>query len=734
MAKKNIMTGIGVNMTAISTDNSFLLGENYCVDLTKECKDLGEIKDLPEKDNNPSQAGTISPGTVTKKFLLTPAWMQTNNPDESLYFTQVTTFTSASNIPSYQTTEGYFPKATNQSSRLGWDKFGKDVTLDYIPVTDPALEITTTQEDLLIGYRNKIYNFMFECNQYAYNLEWSLVNASPGCIISPGGYFSLSETGTKSVSYTFTVRVHNPDTNETATKDFTLTTAHAAFIPPALPIPLGLVGPDSIDIRPHRNFKAVYQAVGGVPPYRFAVDSPLVSQWPYQNTPRFYIHGKISYFGYVFDVNNSSLYKENFDPENVGQFGQGKKIRFEKVPFRADLPVQTPPLEEEALPGGLSFDTDYYCIPVMDGTDWTGHIQFAATPEDAASKTFIPFTGPGAGEGYRDFMYFFPSQPNLDYTGYRANQDYIKTVNRYVDQLAINIAIPPLPKHWGHGNRYDTHAKLEEGDPWKNIFLPTFLGNSYVDHYKTLSYTYDTGLEEWVWDGPTNIYAWMSDDVADVYEPPFLDYSSNIGYGQYLPALGFEEYLGVATNARTPFDPWRYQSLQETATNYIDITVLDFEDNTFTLRVTVEEPDYDFSETCGVPYWKAVMNYYTCPTPTPMTTTPRTEGRIITIDSDSESPTYGKTIVVDYDPDNPDEAPNNELSKTVPVLDDLDKYTFEMTHYYPASRFVIYSSLTKYSVNYETTYYPYEKLNLPFGSIHPNHEFSYQSIIYYRKS
>ncbi len=72
MAKKNIMTGIGINMTAISTDSSFLLGENYCVDLTKECKDLGEILDLPEKDNNPSQAGTMSPGTVTKKFLLTP--------------------------------------------------------------------------------------------------------------------------------------------------------------------------------------------------------------------------------------------------------------------------------------------------------------------------------------------------------------------------------------------------------------------------------------------------------------------------------------------------------------------------------------------------------------------------------------------------------------------------------------------------------------------------------------
>lgn len=735
MAKKNIMTGIGINMTAISTDNAFLLGENYCVDLTKECKDLGELQDLPEKDNSPGTAGTVYPETIVKKILLTPEWMTQNNPEESLYFTQVTTFSMYGYLNYSKTTSGYFPKTSSQDFREGWDRFGEDTTLEYVPVEDPALAITTNQEDLLLGHRDKIYNFLFECNQYAYNLEWSLVNASPGCIISPSGYFSLSETGDKSLSYTFTVQVHNPDTNETVTKDFVLGTAHAAFIPEALPIPLGIIGPETVDIRPHRNFKAVYQAVGGTPPYRFAVNGPFENQWPYRNTQRYVLHGKEVWNNLQFNLESSSLVKYNFDPENVELFVLGREIRFEKIPFNPDPPVLDPPAELEALPGGLEFDTPYYCIPVMEGSNWTGQVQFAASPEDAANNNYISFTSEGAGETYRQFYYYFPALPNLSYTGYRAIQPYIRTINRYVKHLAINIAIPPLPKHWGHGNRYDTHSNLEEGDPWKFIWNSSY-DPGYIDHYKNLKYTYNTETEEYDWSGETNQYAWISDNPADVNEPPFLEYTSSTQFGQYLPALGFElSTLNTGLyNASTPFDPWRYQSLTETATNYFDITVLDSLDNTFTLRVTVEEPDYDFSETCGVPYWKAVVNYYTCDTPTPMTYVPRTEGRIITTDTDSESETYNKIIVVDYDPENPDEPPNNTLSKTVFALDDLEKYTFTMTHYFPASRCVVYNSLTKYSQQYETTYYPYEKLTVPLGSIHPNHVFLNQTLIYYRKS
>lgn len=733
MVKKNIMTGIGINMASISTDSTFKLGENYCVDIDKECKDLSAISDLPVYDRGSPAASKTTADTLSKKYLITPEWMTKNNPLESLYLNiyALYPFIYYSNyFEIYRTkTEVYFPETSTQKSRKGWDQFGNEATLDYVPVTDPALEITTNQEDLLIGYRNQLYNFLFQSNQYAYNLEWSLVNPTPGCIMNSSGYFSLSETGAKSESYSFTVKVYNPDTDKTATKDFVLTTAHAAFIPEALNTPLQLVGSSTISILPHRNFKEVYEAVGGVPPYRFAVNSPFPSQWPYQNNVRKTLHGKDKINKLQFYPWVNSLYEEDFDPTDVGDFVLGKEIIFEKIPFKANPNETTPPpnplVELAKLPVGLSFDTPYYLIPIMDSNDeWTGYIQFAATYGDAINENPILFTGPGEGIASQTFYYYFPNDPDLTYTGERAGQTYIKTVNRYVEHLAISIALPPLPQHWGHGNRYDTHVNLEEDDPWKYTYSwhTTSFGTLLVDHYKTLKYSYDPTTTEYTWTGETNIYAWISDDPEDVTEPGYLTYGYRDWLGQLLPALGFEEYL--ENNNKAPFDPWRYESLTKTATNYFDITVLDSEDNSFTMRVTVEEPDYDFSETCGVPYWKTVLNYYTCKTPTPMTTEPRTEGKIITYDSDPDSETYGKTVVKDYDPDydhdDPLQAYNSQLSETIPALDDVEKFTFEMTHYSPASRFVYYKAFTKYGLSNESTYYPYQKIYLPMdASIHP---------------
>lgn len=730
------MTGIGINMASISTDSSFLLGENYCVDIDKECKDLGVISDLPVYDRGSTGASKTTSDILTKKFLVTPEWMEKYNAEESLYlniyalypFTFYTDYVEAFKTK----TEVYFPETSSQNSREGWDQFGNEVTLEYVKATDSALAIITQQEDLLIGYRNQLYNFLFQANQYAYNLEWSLVNASPGCIMSPSGYFSLSETGAKSASYTFTVQVYNPDTNETATKDYVLTTAFAAFIPMPLNIPLGLVGSSEITITPHRNFKEVYQAVGGTPPYRFAVNSPLPSQWPYQNNSRFTLHGKDKISKLQFYSGVSSLYEEDFNKNNVGLFVLGKEIKFERIPFKANPNATTPPptplIELAALPEGLSFNTSYYLIPVMDSSnEWTGYIQFASTYQNAIAKIPIMFSGPGKGVASETFYYYFPNNPDLTYTGNRAGQTYIKTVNRYVEHLAISLALPPLPQHWGHGNRYDTHVNLEEDDPWKyaygyhNTYDVAYVTTA-IDHFKKLLYTYDSETEEYTWAGDTDIYAWISDDPEDVTEPAYLAYGYRDYVGQLLPALGFEEYA-EATN-KTPFDPWRYESLTKTATNYFDITVLDSLNNSFTMRVTVADPDYDFSPSCGVPYWKTVINYYTCRTPTPMTTEPRTEGKIITYDSDPDSETYGKTVIKDYDPDydpdDPLQAYNSQLSETIPVLDDVEKFTFEMTHYSPASRFVYYRAYTRYGLTNESTYYPYEKLFLPMDtSIHP---------------
>ena len=167
---------------------------------------------------------------------------------------------------------------------------------------------------------------------------------------------------------------------------------------------------------------------------------------------------------------------------------------------------------------------------------------------------------------------------------------------------------------------------------------------------------------------------------------------------------------------------------------------MDDENESYTMRVTVEEPDYDFSETCGVPYWKAQINYYTCKTPTPMTTEPRTEGKILVTENISTSPYY-KTVVKDYDPDydpdDPDQVYNAQLSETIPALDDVEKFTFEMNHYFPASRFVEYKSFTKYSLTNESTYWPYEKFTLPLNkipfaemSIHPIYYFDNQGYYY----
>jgi hypothetical protein len=729
MVKKNIMTGIGINMASISTDSSFLLGENYCVDINKECKDLGAISDLPVYDRGSTGASKTTSDTLTKKFLVTPEWMERYNAEESLYITLNALYPTTYYNDFFETyrtrAEVYFPESSSQSNRKGWDKFGNEVTLEYIKTTDSALAIITQQEDLLIGYRDELYNFLFQANQYAYNLEWSLVNPPDGCIMSPSGYFSLSETGTKSVSYNLTVKVYNPDTDETAIKDFVLTTAFSAFIPQALNIPLGLVGPPEITITPHRNFKAIYQAVGGVPPYRFAVNSPLPTQWPYQNNSRYTLHGKNVTDNLIFYDYLSILYKTNFDKNNVGLFTLGKKIVFEKIPFKANPNETTPPpnplVELAALPGGLFFDTPYYLIPVMNNNEWTGWIKFATSYQNAINNISISFTGPGAGSASETFYYYFPDNPDLTYTGNRAGQTYIKTVNRYVEHLAISLALPPLPQHWGHGNRYDTHVNLEEDDPWKYSY-GWHITSAIYDHNKVLLYTYDQTTEEYTWTGGTNIYAWISDDPADVTEPAYLGYGTREYVGQVLPALGFEEY--AESSNKTPFDPWRYESLTKTATNYFDITVLDSLNNSFTMRVTVAEPDYDFSPSCGVPYWKSVINYYTCPTPTPMTTEPRTEGKIITYDSDYNSETYGKIVIKDYDPDydpdDPLQSYNSQLSKTIPVLDNVEKFTFEMTHYSPASRFVYYKAYTKYGLKNESTYYPYEKIFMPLdASIHP---------------
>jgi len=722
MAKKNIMTGIGINMASISTDSSFLLGENYCVDIDKECKDLGIISDLPVYDRGSPGASKTTSDIITRKFLVTPAWMTLNNPEESLYIN----INPANYLqdPSNRV-EVYFPESSSQSTRQGWDKFGNEVTLEYVNVQDPALEIITQQEDLLIGYRDKLYNFLFQANQYAYNLEWSLVNPPAGCVMSPSGFFSLSETGPKSVSYALTVKVYNPDTNETAIKEFLLTTAFSAFIPMPLNIPLGIVGPSEITITPHRNWKSIFKAVGGIPPYRFAVNSPLPTQWPYQNNPRYTLHGKDKTSKLQFKQQFNSLFEEDFDEDDVGVFTSGKKIVFEKIPFKANpnetVPPPNPLIELAALPGGLSFDTPYYLIPVMLNDKWTGYVQFALTYQNAINKIPIQFSSAGAGAPSQTFYYYFPDSPDFSYTGNRAGQAYIKSVNRYVEHIAFSLAIPPLPQHWGHGNRYDTHVNLEEDDPWK-------YSNGYhsltgqLNHYKKLKYTYDEETEEYTWDGDTNIFAWISDDIEDVKEPAYLAYGTRDYVGQLLPALGFEEYAESVN--KTAFDPWRFESLDKTATNYFDITVYDFANNSYTMRVTVAEPDFDFSETCGVPYWKSVINYYTCPTPTPMTTVPRTQGKIITYDSDPDSPTYQKTVAKDYDPDydrdDPLQAYNAQLSETIPALDDIEKFTFEMTHYSPASRFVFYTAYTKYSLTNESTYFPYEKIYMPLdASIHP---------------
>jgi hypothetical protein len=746
MAKKNIMTGIGINMASISTDSAFKLGENYCVDVDKECKDLSAITDLPVYDRGSPGASKVDAEIIDKKFLLTPEWMKKNNPEESLYFKRLVDWIyTYNNVYAYGSlyAESYFPESSDQASREGWDHFGNKTTLDYVPVEDPALEITTEQEDLLIGYRNQIYNFLFECNQYNYNLEWSLVNASGGCIINPNGYFSLSETGEKSVSYSFTVQVYNPDTEETATKDFVLTTAHPSFVQEPLNMPLQLTGPSTVTIKPHRTFKAVFQATGGIPPYRFAINSPLPTQWPFQNNTRYTLHGKDKTGKLQFYPSVSSLYEEDFNKDNVGLFVLGKQIVFEKIPFKANPNETTPPpnplVELAALPGGLSFNTPYYLIPIMNNNEWTGWIKFATSYQNAINGNAISFTGPGAGAASQTFYYYFPSTPDFTYTGTRAGANYKKTVNRYVDSVAINIAIPPLPKQWGHANRYDTHSNLEEDDPWIQTYSSHPISpNGSSHHYKRIAYTYDAETEEYTWDGDTDIYAWISDDPEDVTEPPFLDYTySNRFLGQCIKALGFEEYSSTVL----PFDPWRYESLSKTATNYFDVTVIDDENESYTMRVTVEEPDYDFSETCGVPYWKAQINYYTCKTPTPMTTEPRTEGKIITFDSDPNSETYGKTVVKDYDPDydhdDPNQGYNALLSETVPVLDDVEKFTFEMNHYFPASRFVEYKSFTKYSLTNESTYWPYEKFTLPLNkipfaemSIHPIYYFDNQGYYY----
>lgn len=743
MVKKNIMTGIGINMASISTDSAFKLGENYCIDVDKECKDLSAISDLPVYDRGSPGASRIDAEIIDTKFLLTPKYMTKNNPEESLYFKRLieTYMDSYTTHNYYNSAEAYFPETEDQASRKGWDHFGNETTLDYVPVEDSPLEITTNQEDLLIGYRNKIYNFLFECNQYNYNLEWSLVNATSGCIMNPNGYFSLSETGEKSVSYSFTVQVTNLDTNETTTKPFVLTTAHAEFIPETLEMPLQLVGLSTLTIPPHRSFKAVFQAVGGVPPYRFAVNSPLPSQWPYQNNTRYSFHGTLVTSGYSFSVGSSAIHQYNFTATSVGLFVLGRKIIFEKIPFKPNPNETTPPpsplVELAALPEGLTFGTTYYCIPLMDGVSFTGYIQFATTYENAIDGTFVEFTGPGKGIASETFYYYFPSVPDLTYTGQRSGTKYTKTVNRYVDSIAINMAIAPLPKQWGHSNRYNTHSNLEEGNPWKSSFLFEFNSYSWINHGKPIKYTYDQTTQEYTWAGDTNQYAWISDDPADVTDAPFLDYTySNRFLGQSLKALGFEEYAST----EIPIDPWRYESLVKTATNYFDVTVIDDENETTTIRVTVEDPDYDFSATCLVPYWKARINYYSCLTATPMTTEPRTEGKIITTENISTAP-YTHTVIKDYvpnyDPNDPLLAYNNLLSATVPVLDDLEIYTFEMTHYFPASRFVEYRSYTKYNLSNESTYWPYEKFTLPLNkipfaqmSIHPIYYFDSQGLYF----
>lgn len=735
MVKKNIITGIGINMASISTDSSFPLGENYCVDVKKECKDLGAITDLPVYDRGSPGASKTDAEIIDKKFLLTPEWMKKNNPEESLYFKK---FINDSNfyisyVPSNpQYAESYFPETSDHISRKGWDHFGNETTLKYIPVQDPALKITTKQEDLLIGYRDKLYNFLFECNQYNYNLEWSLVNPSAGCIMNPNGYFSLSETGAKSESYTFTVKVYNPDTLETATENFVLTTGHSEFIPEALNIPLEIRGSSTISISPHRSFKSIYEAVGGSPPYRFAINSPLKTQWPFQDNTRRTLHGKEEVMQLQFLLNYNSLYKDNFDSSDVGYFVLGRKIIFEKIPFKpnpnATIPPPNPLIELAALPGGLVFNTTYYCIPLMEGADWTGYVQFASTYDDAIDGNFIAFTSEGAGATSQVFYYYFPGNPDLVDFGTTIEQTYIKTINRYIKHVAINIAIPPLPKQWGHANRYDTHSTLEEGDPWYPVINTSHIHGRITgnNHYKPIEYTYNTTEEKYEWSGSTNIYAWISDDADDVKEPAFLDYTlPNRFLGQCLKALGFEDYPSTTI----PFDPWRYESLTKTATNYFDVTVIDNENESATLRVIIEDPDYDFSNTCKVPYWEAQINYYSCNTPTPMTTKPRTTGKTITA---IDGKYVVKNYIPDYDPDDPDLEYNDVFSKTVPALDKVDKFTFKMKHYFPASRFTEYKSFTKYSLTNESTYWPYEKFTLPLNkmpfsemSIHPIYYFSH---------
>lgn len=679
MTKKNIMTGIGIKISSISTDATIKLGDSYCTDIDKECVDV-VISELPVYADGKGTK-SYSGGTINKKVLLTPAFLEKNVPLESLYYSKFTT--------------AYFPASSSQEERTGWDHFGKECTFKYVEAIQPPLEITTTQEDIISGYRDKPYNFLFESNQYAYMLEWSFETPVEGASITQEGYFFLASDGVRKESYTFKVKVFNPETNESDTKEFTLLTTHAAFVPDIDGLDLQIEGSSNVIIKPHYNFRKVWSVKGGIGPYKISIVAPTPLQWPYGYGSS-YMEGPL----WAEDSYNSArrFVFQDSTIELGGYSSAGVEDGF-AVAFRKLFNSEDP----SVLPGGLSENVIYYISSVEDVVPLK--LQLSTTRALALSKTSdVTFSSPG--EGYISIVYISLISGSSD-----TSSTGLKTVNEYVTDIALNIAIPPLPQHWGTGHYWDALPLQQNPMTWEETYLGTGASPPFP---------YDTDLSPFFYGGITYVYngtKWVKSG-NQVYRgsdikvlgselnsdsSPGTIVNQNAFFGQQAPALGLDVTI----------DPWGFKDFSNTATNYFDVIVRDFTGSFAIKRVTVQTPDFDFSETCNVPHWKGELNCYRT-SGTPMKYIKRTTGTNISCSYVPGTNTY-KYIKEAYDPDqDPETRPWNGLSDYVWALDELDYYTYPMTVYYPASRFHSYSDSQGF--NSPTTYYPYEKFTLPLSS------------------
>lgn len=262
MNTKRLMTGVSVQTISVDADDTFEIEDPYCVDLTSECPEV-PATNLPIYDKGDASAPYSSSLLDTAKYKVTPSFLLKHQAEEYYY------------IAEYLGQPAVFIDGIGDGTEMtGIDDYNKLVKITYVSGSTEDLEVLTKDEDIPAGYQTKEFIYNFIANRENFNLQWSLDPLIDGVTMSQSGTLTIPLYPTRQVSYDVTVRVLDPDTDDETTKDFTIYLSHANYLPPAEGV-LRLQCPDTLTIKPHHGFNFKVDALGGTPPYTFAVKNSI---------------------------------------------------------------------------------------------------------------------------------------------------------------------------------------------------------------------------------------------------------------------------------------------------------------------------------------------------------------------------------------------------------------------------------------------------------------------------